>query len=106
MASRRRIRSEEDVRVSDYRSHIAGVVDEGIRAAMDKDAHLVELSLLRHFPIASQDDKQRRYVMQVSGAYPLVEKVQWFNPISSPDWEDWIKSGCADEEIYRCVCPA
>lgn len=102
MESRRRIRMEDDRRVGDYRGHLGAIEDEGVRTAMEKDAHLVEISLVQHYPIASQDDKQRRYVAELASVYPLVGKVQWFNPVSMNGWEEWLATGCADVHVYRC----
>ena len=103
MESRQRIRTEDDRRVGDYRTHLSNIGDEGVRVAMEKDAHLVELSLLQHYPIASQDDTQRRYVSAVAARYPLAGKVQWFNPVTSAGWEEWVSTGCQDEDAYRCL---
>lgn len=103
MESRQRIRLEDDKRVGDYRTYLAGIDDEGIRVAMEKDAHLVEVSLLQHYPIASQDDTQRRYVAALADTYPLAGKVQWFNPVTSEGWEAWVSEGCEDENVYRCL---
>ena len=100
MESRGKLRREVDVRVNDYRNSLRLVSDADIVGAMLKDAHIVELSLLKNYPVASRDSKQRRYVKNLSESYHLLKKIQWFDPVESRGWEDWLRSGCADNNIY------
>lgn len=103
MESRRRVRQEDDKRLNDYREYLSSIQDHGIREAMEKDAHLVELALLKGYPVASQDDKQRRYIADISANYQLARTVQWFNPVSSQGWDTWLLENCQDLHIFRCV---
>jgi hypothetical protein len=100
MESRRKISHENDVRVADYRSAIADVKDAGVRDLLIKDAHLVELALLQHYPVASQDDKQARHVSILAEDYALLRQIEWFNPVTSEGWIEWIESGCDDRQIF------
>lgn len=103
MESRRRIRHEHDVRVADYRSAIATVGDAGVQELLLKDAHLVELALLQHYPVASQDDKQARHVTALAEDYPLLGNVEWFNPVTADGWIAWLESGCEDHQLFALV---
>lgn len=100
MESRRRIRHIEDRRVADYRNAIKKLDDAGIKAAMEKDAFLVELAILHWFAVASRDDRQRKYVVKLGADYEVLQKVQWFNP--SEQWVDWLRGGCTDSTLFQC----
>jgi hypothetical protein len=100
MTSRGRVKSFADKRVNDYRDVISNVADDGVRQALIKDAHVVELALIHHFPVASQDDRQARYVRDISATYSLARRVQWFNPVTTPGWVEWIDSACSDTELF------
>lgn len=100
MESRRKISHEFDVRVADYRAAIAAINDAGVRDLLIKDVHLVELALLQHYPVASQDESQARHVAAVSLDYPLVGQVEWFNPVTSEGWVEWLESGCEDRRLF------
>jgi hypothetical protein len=101
MESRNRIRAEHDRPVRDLRRAVAEV-EEGVRAAIEKDLHLSEAAVLHGVPVASQDDQQRRFLRELSSSYSLAGKVQWFNPVSDTDWENWILSGCSDRVSFQC----
>lgn len=103
MESRGRVKYEKDRRIADYRRAIAAIDDAGIRGLLEKDAHIVELAILQRHPVVSQDDKQVRHVTALAVSYPLLENVQWFNPVTSRDWEDWLDAGCEGFDLYRCV---
>jgi hypothetical protein len=103
MESRRRVRTESDKRIADYHRAIDEIDDDGIRDLLEKDAHLVELAMHKHHAVASQDDKQIRHVRTVSSSYPLLKTVQWFNPVTSAGWEDWVRGGCDDRVSYACT---
>ncbi|MFC9919655.1 hypothetical protein [Agromyces binzhouensis] len=102
MESRGRVRREPDRPVRDLRDAIAIVKDGGIRTALEKDLHLSEGAIINALPVASRDDKQRRYLADLEGAYERVGRIQWLNPeTSSPqDWGPWIESGCTDSTVY------
>lgn len=100
MESRGRIDHEKDVRVADYRGAIEAVGDAGVRDLLLKDAHLVELALLQHYPVASQDDKQARHVAALAADYALVGNVEWFNPVTAIGWIEWLNSGCDDHQLF------
>jgi hypothetical protein len=102
MESRNRIRAERDRPVRDLRKAVAEVADAGVKAAIEKDLHLSEAAVLHGVPIASQDDRQRRFLRDLASSYPLAGKVQWFNPVNDIDWEDWIASGCSDRASFQC----
>ncbi|MFF2270030.1 hypothetical protein ACFVTZ_17340 [Cellulosimicrobium cellulans] len=94
MESRKRIRRESDRRVGDYRRALEEVEDAGVADAMAKDAFLVEAAILHGFHVASQDERQRRYIAALSSEYALLSGVQWFNPVIDSEWEEWIAGGC------------
>jgi hypothetical protein len=102
MESRSRIRAERDRPVRDLRNAVSAIEDDGIRAAIEKDLHLSEAAVLHGAPVASQDDKQRRFLTELASSYRLAGKVQWFNPVSDADWDAWIAEGCTDRSVYRC----
>lgn len=103
MESRRKIHREGDARVADYRDVIASLPDEGVRNLLLKDAHLVEIALLRRYPVASQDDNQARHLVAISALYALIGSVEWFNPVSSEGWIEWLQSDCADARAFALV---
>lgn len=102
MESRKRVRSERDVRVNDLRQAIAEVDNAGVRDALEKDAHLSEAALMHGVPIASQDDRQRRFLNDLGDVYPLASRLQWFNPVSDTEWEEWVAQGCVDRDVFQC----
>jgi hypothetical protein len=104
MESRRRIRAERDRPVRDLRDALEQVEDQGVKAAIEKDLHLSEAAVWHAVPVASQDDRQRRFLAGLASSYPRAGKVQWFNPVRDTDWEAWISSGCTDGTCFRC-CP-
>jgi hypothetical protein len=103
MESRGRIRREQDKNVSDLRAAVANVADDGIRAAMEKDLHLSEAAILHRVPVASHDNRQRRYLAALVATYGTAGRIQWFSPISDdPDqWFPWIETGCSDADVFR-----
>jgi hypothetical protein len=94
METRKRVYHTEERRSRDYRSVVAGVVDDGIRAALEKDIHLVELALFGQYPVASRDDKQRRYVGDLIPEHEVLGAIQWINPVKEDDWPAWFSRGC------------
>lgn len=104
MESRDRVRRLKDGPVRDLRNAIANVKDDGIRTALEKDIHLSEAAILHGLPVASQDDKQRKFLRGVAAEYALAGRVQWLNPVSSTGgWSEWIKGGCNDRALYCCA---
>ncbi|PKQ31605.1 MAG: hypothetical protein CVT62_07085 [Actinobacteria bacterium HGW-Actinobacteria-2] len=101
MVTRRRVRSESDRRIADFRRLVSNIVDEGIQSAVEKDAHLTEAAIYYHVPVVSQDARQRRYLCDMVGEYPLLGALQWTNPCTDQDWEQWIREGCLDPEPFR-----
>ncbi|MBP1301689.1 hypothetical protein [Curtobacterium sp. 1310] len=94
METRKRVVRVPVKRLADYRKVVAGVSDTGIRVALEKDAHLVELSLIGQNPVVSRDDRQQRYVRDLAVDYPLVGSIQWINPVNHGDWRSWFDRGC------------
>lgn len=103
MELRGRLRRERDRSVRDLRNAVGQVVDDGIRAALNKDLHLTEAALLNGLPVASHDNRQRRYLVGLIPAYNTVGRIQWFSPVSddSDEWKPWLDAGCEDASIYR-----
>jgi len=103
MELRGRVRHERDRNVSDLRSAVAQVEDAGIRAALEKDLHLSEAAVFHGLPVASHDNKQRRFLGKLVPAYSTVGRVQWFSPVSDHvgDWQPWVQAGCGDAEAFR-----
>jgi hypothetical protein len=79
--------------VAHYRLAVDGVSDDGVRNAMRKDFHLVELAVTEVAPIASYDEKQRRYVGDLVAQCPDLQAIQWVNPLLDEKWEEWIAAG-------------
>ena len=103
MESRGRIRRESDRRVSDLRDAIKSIQDSGIRAAMEKDAHLSEAAILNGLPVASQDDRQRSFLARLAADYPLAGRVQWINPVTDGEtWKWWLLGGCVERDVHQC----
>ncbi|MFT2691041.1 hypothetical protein [Clavibacter zhangzhiyongii] len=100
MESRSRVRHVGVKQFRDYRRAVQDVEDEGVRNAMIKDWHLIELALEGWHPIASMDEKQRRYVRDLSSTYSLIAAIQWCNPILDPGWGNWVDGGC-EVGIFR-----
>jgi hypothetical protein len=94
METRRRVHRVEEKRSADYRAVVSAVENEGIRVALEKDLHLVELALLGQHPVVSRDDKQRDYVRDLMPQHSLLASVQWLNPVTYPDWTSWFARGC------------
>lgn len=93
METRQKVLRSSHPKSADYRNAMAAVTDDGIREALLKDAHLVELALMGNYPVASRDDKQRRYVASLLGVYERLGRIQWFNPVTE-SWESWLAAGC------------
>lgn len=103
MESRRRVRHEEDRRIRDLREAVSSVSNEGIRAALEKDIHLSESAIWNGLPVASQDDKQRKFLAELASDYELAGRVQWMNPVNDGgDWVSWLHEGCVDRSAYTC----
>jgi hypothetical protein len=100
MESRSRVRRIDHKEFRDYRMAIQAVADDGVKTAMMKDVHLIEIAMEGWHPIASLDEKQRKYVSQISTSYALVGAIQWCNPIIDTGWEPWVRGGCSSDE-YR-----
>lgn len=94
MESRNRVKRVPEKRSADYRAAVADVYDEGIRVALEKDFHLVELALLGRHPVASRDDKQRRYVRDLIPEYEALGAIQWMNPVTDLEVDSWFERGC------------
>lgn len=94
MESRNRVKRVSEKRSADYRVVVGKVDDEGIRVALEKDFHLVELALLGRHPVASRDDKQRRYVRDLVPEYAALGAIQWMNPVTDLEVDSWFERGC------------
>jgi len=107
MELRGRVRRERDRNVSDLRAAVSAVRDDGIRSALEKDLHLSEAAMLHGLPVASHDNKQRRYLVDLVDSYGTVGRVQWFSPVSdrATEWAPWIEDGCVDPEPFRVGAP-
>lgn len=103
METRNRVRRVADKRLADYRSAIDSIVEDGVRDAMLKDAHIVEAAVWNHVPVASRDGRQLRYVKALAADYEVLRKVQWFDPVVDEGWKDWIESGCQDGSLFCCI---
>lgn len=104
MVSKGRTRHERDTRLSDYRRVLKGVDPTMGKAAMLKDAHLVEAAILCRAGVLSLDDKQRRYLAGIVPLYPRVGRIQWFNPESDfSDCEAWLAAECCDVTVCCLV---
>lgn len=101
MEQRRRVRRVSDRPLRDLRNAVSTINDAGVRAAIDKDLHISEVALLEASPVASLDERQRRYLGELAASYELLGKLQWFNPITDTGWENWVGEGCSDIEVYR-----
>lgn len=105
MEQRGRVRRERDRRVSDLRTAVDSVTDDGIRTALEKDLHLSEAAVMHRVPVASLDDRQRRFLRELSPTYATAGKIQWLNPVSDAhgEWLEWIKGGCVSQTLFRTV---
>jgi hypothetical protein len=54
-------------------------------AAMDKDAHLIELALAGDKRIVALDEVVRAHFRELSRYYPDLKKVLWANPTKTDD---------------------
>lgn len=106
METRKRVRHIRDRRVRDFRMVVAGIEDDGIRAAILKDSHLSEAALSYAIPVASRDDRQRRYLSCLVADYPLAGAIQWLNPEKPQgSWRHWIVEGCVERGEFSCALP-
>lgn len=103
MVSRGRVREERDRVVRDLRDAVAAVKDSGVRVALQKDLHLSEAAIFYGAPIASRDDKQRKYLAIIGTTYLAASRIQWLNPVHHDQvlWMNWVTSGCTDRDIFR-----
>lgn len=101
MEQRGRVRREKDRVVRDLRVAVKTISNEGIRVAIEKDLHLSEAAVLHGVPVASLDDRQRRFLKSLSEAYPTAGRIQWLNPATDSGWETWLEGGCSDTQSYR-----
>lgn len=103
MESTHRIRRAPDKPVRDLRKALACVSDAGKRVAIEKDLHLSEAAILLNLPVASRDERQRRYLGELAPTYAAAGRVQWMNPAKNdePEWTEWIMRGCTDQVVYR-----
>jgi hypothetical protein len=100
MVARGRTRHEKDKRISDFRKALLRVPENEGRVAMLKDAHLVEAAIWFQLGVLSLDDKQRKYLQNLVQYYPLVGKVQWFNPASDQKMcMLWLQAGCREVSV-------
>jgi hypothetical protein len=102
MDGRGRVRREDDRPVRDLRSAVSAVAEDGIRAALEKDIHMSEAAILHGVPVASRDNKQRRYLRELASEYPQAGRIQWVNPEEDDpdDWSTWVRSGCVERDVY------
>lgn len=103
MEQRGRVRRERDKVVQDLRTAVDEQEDAGIREALRKDLHLSEAAVLHRIPVASLDDRQRRFLGQVAESYGAAGRIQWFNPhTDDPEkWRAWIEAGCPDSDVFQ-----
>jgi hypothetical protein len=103
MENRGRLRRERDRNVADLRAAVATVADAGVRAALEKDLHLTEAAVLNRIPVASHDNKQRRYLVDLVTTYTTIGRIQWFSPIKDPSdvWHPWVAGGCSESATFR-----
>lgn len=100
MFQRRRVRSVVDKPVRDLRNAVNDVLDAGVKNALMKDLHLSEAAILRCAPVASLDDRQRRYLRVICDTYKRAGDIQWLNPEKDAEWDGWIRGGCVDPERF------
>lgn len=102
METRKRVVRVGVRRVADYRKALDVVDEPGIRAALEKDVHLIELALLENGPVVSRDDRQRKYIQALITHYSLLGTIQWINPVTDEGWAAWFERGC-DRGSYALV---
>lgn len=102
MESRGRVRREPDRPVRDLRNAVAKVDNDGVRAALEKDIHLSESAILNGLPVASRDERQRKFLSELAEDYGAAGRIQWLNPVSheAEEWSAWVHEGCIDRSAY------
>jgi hypothetical protein len=100
MGQRGRVKKFEKIRNESLRRDIAASAPKQVGAIekMNKDAHLIELSLLASKIVISNDEKVRKPFREVAAKVVLLRSISWVNPAHPQDTAfDWVKGGCQFE---------
>lgn len=75
---------------------------EPIRAAMEKDAHLIEAAIQHDRIVLSRDEAMRQILRQVAAEIREVAQILWANPALEDDGVlDWLEGGARVEAARR-----
>lgn len=95
MFARRRVEALDVPADETFREQLDDAADsDRERAAMLKDAHLIEAAVATGRRVASLDDAIRGYYQQAAGKVPALRAVCWVNPeVEDEDAVGWLKKG-------------
>ncbi len=81
--------------------------DEGIRKAVDEDAHLIEAALAADRIVISCDDTARGYFMAAAGQFPRFLGIAWVNPTQeAPNVLQWLERNPPLEPVLLLTAPS
>lgn len=82
-------------------------LDQGIKDALIKDSHLVEVALETDKRIGSLDDKARSYFSILSQSVQAIGDILWTNPVNEhEEATKWLEVGAPDQPNRRLKnCP-
>lgn len=73
-------------------------LDQGVKDALIKDSHLVEVALETDKRIASLDDKARNHFSNLSQMIQAIGDILWTNPVhEDEDATKWLEDGAPDQ---------
>jgi hypothetical protein len=96
MYARRRVRRVDGDPDNALRNAIDQVGVPARRAAMDKDAHLVEAAFDSDSRIVSSDTRVRSFFGGLSATHRPLRAILWIAP-SEPECVPWLQNGCPRE---------
>lgn len=104
MHARRQVLWVTDARDDDLRRRLSEAVEtEKKRAAVAKDAHLVEAALASEQAVISLDDSVRALLVEAAVVVTALRPITWVNPVHArEDAQAWLRAG-APVEPARCL---
>ena len=76
-------------------------VDEGVKAILVKDQHLLEAALGSDTRILSLDATARFHFAELAGKVDFLKKIHWVNPERDDDVFRWLEDGAPDDKKKR-----
>jgi hypothetical protein len=79
----------------------ASALDDGVKAILVKDCHLVEAALATDSRVVSLDETARGHFVSIAATIEELKPIMWVNPETDEDAVRWLEAGAPDDKKRR-----